>query len=73
MESNSVQNLKRIENISKVRRIKTAYSSDRGIFYTEKNLLEGNGEFESILEKSLYQLLDHDPNCIDMESQPIKV
>ena len=64
---------KRLENFSKVRRIKTAQSSDRGTIFTEKNLSDGFVEFESLLEEALYSLLDHDPNCIDFESQPVEI
>ncbi len=66
-------NSKRIESFSKVRRIKTTQSADRGNLFTRKNLVDGFVEFESLLEEGLYQLLDHDPNCIDMESQPLEI
>ena len=64
---------KRLESFSKIRTIKVTQSSDRGNLFTEKSLLDRYVQFESLLEESIYQLLDHDPNCIDMESQPIKI
>jgi putative transposase len=64
---------KRLEPFKKVRRIRTAPFSDRGTLFTEKNLLDGFVEFESLLEEGLFLLLDHDPHCIDMESQPVKI
>ena len=48
-------------------------STDRGNLFTEKNSLDGYVQFESLTEEDLYQLLDHDPNCIDMESQPLEI
>jgi hypothetical protein len=64
---------KRVEPFKKTRLIKTTHSSDRGNIFTIKNLCDGYVQFESLLEEGLYQLLDHDPNCVDMESQPIKI
>lgn len=69
----SNQKSERIEPFKKVRLIKTTQCSDRGNVFTDKNLLEGYVQFESLLEEGLYQLLDHDPNCVDMESQPVEI
>lgn len=48
-------------------------STDRGTLFTAKNQSDGFIEFESLTEEGLFLLLDHDPNCINIESQPIKV
>jgi len=69
----SISNTKRKESFFKVRRIKIQQFSDRGTIFTTKNLSEGFVEFESLLEEGLYLLLDHDPHCIDLESQPVKI
>lgn len=63
----------RIEKFTKVRRIKTTQTTDRGILYTTRSRNDGFVEYESLTEEGLYFLLDHDPNCIDMESQPVKI
>ncbi len=68
-----VNDIKRKEVFSKVREIQITPSSDRGTIFTEKNLSDGYVEFESLLEEGLLLLLDHDPNCIDLESQPVKI
>jgi len=65
---------KNLDNLyHKVRRIKTAQSNDRGTLFTVKNPSDGFVEFESLTEEGLLLLLDHDPNCIIIESQPVKV
>ena len=61
------------KNYSKVRRIKITQSNDRGTLFTVKNPLDEFIEFESLTEEGLFLLLDHDPNCTHIESQPIKV
>lgn len=71
--NNVLKESKRIEKFSKVRRIKTTQSTDRGILFTTKSRSDGFVEYESLTEESLYFLLNHDPNCIDMESQPVKI
>ena len=63
----------RLENFAKVRRIKTTQSTDRGILFTTKSRNDGFVEYESLTEEGLFLLLDHDPNCIDFESQPAKI
>ena len=68
-----INDSKRIENFTKVRRISTTQSTDRGVLYTKKSWYDGFVEYESLTEEGLYLLLDHDPNCIDFESQPVKV
>lgn len=73
MMSVSNQNVKRKENFFKIRKIKITQSSDRGNLFTEKNLNDGYIQFESLLEEGLYKLLIHDPHCVDMESQPVKI
>lgn len=60
-------------NFSKVRRIGPGYSNDRGTLFTDKNLLDECVEFESLTEECLFLLLDHDPNCTNIESQPIEI
>lgn len=59
-----------INKYTKVRKIKITQSTDRGTLFTAKNQSDG---FESLTEEGLFLLLDHDPNCINIESQPIKV
>lgn len=60
---------------TQIRKIPRKYSSNRGRFYSTKSHLYYNGtahqlESESTLERDLYYLLDHDPNCHDFVSQP---
>jgi len=62
-----------ISNYSKARRILVGHSTDRGTLFTNKNQLDGFIEFESLTEEGLFLLLIHDPNCIKIESQPIKI
>ena len=57
----------------KVRKIKVTQSTDRGKIFSPKNVPDGYVEFESLGEESLFLLLDHDPHCMEMESQPAKV
>ncbi len=57
----------------KVRKIKVTQSTDRGRIYSSKNVADGYVEFESLGEESLFLLLDHDPNCVAIESQPIEI
>lgn len=59
--------------IEKVRHIKTTQNTDRGRLFSKKNRNDGFVEFESLGEENLFILLDHDPNCICIESQPLKI
>jgi len=69
----SIPKPKRIESYSKAIRKKITQYTDRGIIYSEKNLFNGFIEFESLQEKGLFLLLDHDPNFIDKGSQLVKI
>ena len=57
--SQKTKKTKRVEPFKKVRLIKTTQSSDRGNIFTDKNLLDGYVQSESLLEEGLYQLLIH--------------
>ena len=64
---------KKNEPFRKVRRIKITQSTDRGKIFTPKNAIDGYVEFESLGEEALFILLDHDPNCLEIESQPVEI
>lgn len=59
--------------VQKCRRINTTQNTDRGKLFTTKNKKDGFVEFESLGEEMLFLLLDHDPNCISIESQPVRI
>lgn len=71
--SYNLNDSQRLENFTKMRRIKTTQSTDRGILYTTKSRIDGFVEYKSLTEEGLFLLLDHDPNCNDFESQPAKI
>ena len=62
-----------VKNYNKVRKVGISHSNDRGNYFTTKNRSDGFIEFESLTEEGLFLLLDHDPNCTDIESQPVKI
>lgn len=48
--------------------------SNRGVMPSLKPHLKGVVlEYESVLERDFLLLLDHDPNCIDLQTQPIEL
>lgn len=59
---------------SQIRKVPLKSSSNRGFIPVLKPNLRGLVlEYESQLEHDFLLLLDHDPNCIDFQSQAIKV
>ena len=59
---------------SQSRRIPLKSTSNRGFMPSLKPHLKGLIlEYESQLERDLLLLLDHDPCCIDLQSQPIAI
>ncbi len=66
MEKNS-------QTYSKKRRIGYTHYTERGKIPTNKNKVDGYVEYESLGEATLILLHDHDPNCFDIESQPIQI
>ena len=64
---------KRNEPFRKVRNINITYSSIRSRIPCEKSIIDGFVEAESLIEAGFYDLLIHDPNCIDLESQPVEI
>lgn len=59
---------------SQVRSIPLKTSSNHGFYPFHKPHLKGIVfEFESQLECDFICLLDHDPNCYDFQTQPIKI
>lgn len=61
------------DSFKKARKIRVTQSTDRGRIYSPKNVADRFVEFESLGEEALFLLLDHDPNCTEVESQPVKV
>ncbi len=56
------------------RRIPLKATSNRGYMPSLKPHLKGLIlEYESQLERDFYLLLDHDPNCIDIQPQPVAI
>jgi len=64
---------KNAQTYSKKRRIGYTHYTERGKIPTNKNKADGYVEYESLGEATLILLHDHDPNCFDIESQPIQI
>ncbi|MHA1999836.1 MAG: hypothetical protein ACTSU9_17125, partial [Promethearchaeota archaeon] len=47
--------------------------SNNGFIATEKNLKDGEVEFESELERKFAEEQIQDPHCVQIESQPLKI
>ncbi|MCY3410935.1 MAG: DDE-type integrase/transposase/recombinase [Candidatus Heimdallarchaeota archaeon] len=68
----------KIDRPNKAREIPLTTSSNRGFMPSLKaRNLDGNGnkriwEYESLLEHDFLLMLDHDPNCLDLQTQPIE-
>ncbi len=59
---------------SQVREISVKQGSVRGYIPSLKPNMNGNVlNYESQLERDFLYLLDHDPNCIDIQTQPCHV
>ena len=58
------------KSTSKKRRIGYTQYTERGKIPTKKNKKDGFVEYESLGEATIINLLDHDPNCDLIESQP---
>ncbi|MHA1680254.1 MAG: Tn7 transposase TnsA N-terminal domain-containing protein [Promethearchaeota archaeon] len=58
---------------SKKRRIGMTRSSNNGFISTEKNLTDGEVEFESELERKFADLHIHGSHCLQIESQPLEI
>jgi TnsA-like endonuclease N terminal len=59
---------------SQVRDVPLKQASIRGYIPSLKPHLKGNiWNYESQLERDFLYLLDHDPNCIDLQTQPCNV
>ncbi|MHA1428203.1 MAG: TnsA endonuclease N-terminal domain-containing protein [Candidatus Helarchaeota archaeon] len=59
---------------SQVRKIPLTTMSNRGMMPSLKPHLENVIiEYESQLEHEFYLLLDHDPNCYDLQPQPYEI
>ncbi len=61
------------QSYSKKRRIGYTHYTERGKIPTTKNKIDGYVEYESLGEATLILLHDQDPNCFDIESQPIQI
>ncbi len=64
---------KNAQTYSKKRRIGYTYYTERGKIPTNKNKADGYVEYESLGEATLILLHNHDPNCFDIESQPVQI
>ena len=64
---------KNAHSYSKKRIIGYTHYTERGKIPTNKNKIDGYVEYESLGEATLILLHDHDPNCYEIESQPIQI
>ena len=56
------------------RKIPLKYRSNRGFMPSLKPYLNNLVlEYESVLERDFLILLDHDPNCVDLQPQPVAI
>ena len=58
--------------VKSARKIRAKERGNRGIIPPNKSL-NGIIEYESQLEHDFLLLLDHDPNCIDLQTQPCNI
>ncbi|MBD3213703.1 MAG: DDE-type integrase/transposase/recombinase, partial [Candidatus Lokiarchaeota archaeon] len=59
---------------SQAREIHLTYCSNRGFMPSLKPHLKGlKLDYESQLERDFLMLLDHDPNCVDLQPQPVVI
>ena len=64
---------KNTQTYLKKRRIGYTHYTERGKIPTNKNKADGYVDYKSLGEATLILLHDHDPNCFDIESQPIQI